>query len=290
MHYGICPLSVIPIRSSSSHKSEMISQLLFGELLEILDRKGKQWVKIRCAYDNFVGWVDASQIKSITPSEFESFTHDFAFSLELVQPVMGPDHFVPITMGARLPSFDGMHFKLGETPYTFSGQAIAPSDISPNPDFILKIAKRYLNTPFLWGGRSPFGVDSAGLVQLVYSMAGIALPREASLQIEEGETVDFVEQAAPGDLAFFENKAGRIAHVGIIMPDRRIIHSYGGVRIDLVDHYGIYHQQDRRYTHRLRLAKRVLPLSRQDRLSRQADQMAQNQQTELFSSPLSRET
>ena len=290
MHYGICPLSVIPIRSSSSHKSEMISQLLFGELLEILDRKGKQWVKIRCAYDNFVGWVDASQIKSITPSEFESFTHDFAFSLELVQPVMGPDHFVPITMGARLPSFDGMHFKLGETPYTFSGQAIAPSDISPNPDFILKIAKRYLNTPFLWGGRSPFGVDSAGLVQLVYSMAGIALPREASLQIEEGETVDFVEQAAPGDLAFFENKAGRIAHVGIIMPDRRIIHSYGGVRIDLVDHYGIYHQQDRRYTHRLRLAKRVLPLSRQDRLSRQADQMAQNQQTELFSSPLSRES
>ncbi len=290
MHYGICPLSVIPIRSSSSHKSEMISQLLFGELLEILDRKGKQWVKIRCAYDNFVGWVDASQIKSITPSEFDSFQKDFAFSLELVQPVMGPDHFVPITMGARLPTFDGMHFKLGETPYTFSGQAIAPSDISPNPDFILKIAKRYLNTPFLWGGRSPFGVDSAGLVQLVYSMAGIALPREASLQIDEGETVDFVEQAAPGDLAFFENKAGRIAHVGIIMPDRRIIHSFGGVRIDLVDHYGIYHQEERRYTHRLRLAKRVLPMSRQDRLSRQADQMTQNQQTELFSSPLSRES
>jgi len=288
MHYGICPLSVIPIRSSSSHKSEMISQLLFGELLEILDRKGKQWAKIRCAYDNFVGWVDASQIKSITPSEFESFKSDFAFSLELVQPVMGPDHFVPITMGSRLPTFDGMHFKLGETPYTFSGQAIAPTDISPNPDFILKIAKRYLNTPFLWGGRSPFGVDSAGLVQLVYSMAGITLPREASLQIEEGETVDFVEQAAPGDLAFFENKAGRIAHVGIIMPDRRIIHSYGGVRIDLVDHYGIYHQQDRRYTHKLRLAKRVLPLSRQDRLSREADQMTHNQQTELFSSPLSR--
>lgn len=290
MHYGICPLSVIPIRSSSSHKSEMISQLLFGELLEILDRKGKQWVKIRCAYDNFVGWVDASQIKSITPSEFESFQKDYAFSLELVQPVMGPDHFVPITMGARLPTFDGMHFKLGETPYTFSGQAIAPSDISPNPDFILKIAKRYLNTPFLWGGRSPFGVDSAGLVQLVYSMAGIALPREAGLQIDEGETVDFVEQAAPGDLAFFENKAGRIAHVGIIMPDRRIIHSFGGVRIDLVDHYGIYHQEDRRYTHRLRLAKRVLPMSRQERLSREADQMVQSQQTELFSSPLSRES
>lgn len=290
MHYGICPLSVIPIRSSSSHKSEMISQLLFGELLEILDRKGKLWVKIRCAYDHFVGWVDASQIKSITPSEFESFQKNFAFSLELVQPVMGPDHFVPVTMGARLPSFDGMHFKLGETRYTFSGQAIAPSDISPNPEFILKIAKRYLNTPFLWGGRSPFGVDSAGLVQLVYSMAGIALPREASLQIVEGETVDFVEQAAPGDLAFFENKAGRIAHVGIIMPDRRIIHSFGGVRIDLVDHYGVYHQEDRRYTHRLRLAKRVLPMSRQDRLSREADQMAQNQQTELFSSPLSRES
>lgn len=287
MHYGICPLSVIPIRSSASHKSEMISQLLFGELMEILDRKGKQWVKVRCAYDNFVGWVDAHQIKSITPSEFESFQKDFAFSLELVQPVMGPDHFVPITMGARLPAFDGIHFKLGETPYTFSGQAISPNDIVPNPEFILKIAKRYLNTPFLWGGRSPFGLDAAGFIQLVFSMAGIALPREASLQIDEGITVDFVEQATPGDLAFFDNKAGRIHHVGIIMPDRRIIHSYGGVRIDLLDHYGIYNQQTKKYTHKLRLAKRVLPVDRIQQLANINHSGVEFKQAELFPSPLS---
>lgn len=289
MHHGICPLSVIPVRSSSSHKSEMISQLLFGEVFEILEHKGKQWLRIRSAYDNFVGWVDATQVKSITPSEYESFCTSFAFSLELVQPVMGPDHFVPITMGARLPAFDGMHFKLGETPYTFSGQAIAPRDISANPDFILKMAKRYLNTPFLWGGRSPFGIDSAGLVQLVYSFAGIKLPREASLQIDEGVVVDFVEQASPGDLAFFENRAGRINHVGIIMNDRRIIHAHGGVRIDLIDHYGIYNQQHKKYTHRLRLSKRVLPGLPGDLLQSGQTLFGESRQSTLFSSPLSSE-
>jgi len=267
----------------------MISQLLFGEVFEILEHKGKQWLRIRSAYDNFVGWVDATQVKSITPSEYESFCTSFAFSLELVQPVMGPDHFVPITMGARLPAFDGMHFKLGETPYTFSGQAIAPRDISANPDFILKMAKRYLNTPFLWGGRSPFGIDSAGLVQLVYSFAGIKLPREASLQIDEGVVVDFVEQASPGDLAFFENRAGRINHVGIIMNDRRIIHAHGGVRIDLIDHYGIYNQQHKKYTHRLRLSKRVLPGLPGDLLQSGQTLFGESRQSTLFSSPLSSE-
>jgi len=259
MHFGICPLSIVPVRSSASHKSEQLSQLLFGELVEVLEKKGKQWSRVRCEADNFVGWVASNQLKAITPSEFEHFQQHYSFCLEHVQPVMADNRFVPVTMGARLPDFDGIRFKVGEEYLTFSGQAINPADIRASADFIIKIAKRYLNTPFAWGGRSPFGIDSAALTQLVFGIAGIRLPREPEQQLDHGHTVDFMEQSAPGDIAFFENKAGRINHVGIIMEERRIIHAYGSVRIDLVDHYGIYDEEQQKYTHRLRLARRILP-------------------------------
>lgn len=259
LHLAICPLSVVPVRHSPSQRSEMISQLLFGETVEVMEEKGKQWCKVRASCDNFIGWVETNQLKAITPSEFERFNSHFSYSLELVQPVMGSDHFIPITMGARLPEFDGIRFRLGEVFYTFSGQAVAPGDFQPSADFIIKLAKRYLNTPFLWGGRSPFGMDSPALVQMVFQMAGYKVPREAAEQIEIGDNIDFIENAQPGDLAFFENSQGRISHVGILMPEGKVIHCFGGVRIDKIDHYGIYDETRQIYSKRLRLIKRILP-------------------------------
>lgn len=279
---AICPLSVVPMRSSPAQRSEMVSQLLFGETVEVLEEKGKQWCKVRASCDNFIGWVESNQLKAITPSEFERFNTHFAYSLELVQPVMGADHFIPITMGARLPEFDGMRFRLGEVFYTFSGQAISPNDFQPSADFIIKLAKRYLNTPFLWGGRSPFGLDSPALVQLVYQMAGFKVPREASAQIDIGETIDFIENTQAGDLAFFENNQGRISHVGLLMPENKIIHCYGGVRIDKIDHYGIYDELRQVYSKRLRLIKRILPTLVRKSNNPVVEVESQGVQAELF--------
>jgi hypothetical protein len=239
----------------------MASQLLFGELVEILERKGRQWLKVRCIHDNFVAWADSNQITEITPNEFGLAIDHFAFSLELVQAAMGHNHFVPITIGARLPNFDGLNFRLGETQFTYSGQAVASSELKDNPQFLLKMAKRYLNSPFLWGGRSPFGIDSAGFIQVLFAMTGHQLPRDPAAQINSGAMIDFVEQAQAGDLAFFENKNGRIHHVGLIMEDQTIIHAYGSVRIDRIDHFGIYNETIKRYTHKLRICKRILPNS-----------------------------
>ena len=222
MSYGICPLSTVPIRNSASHKSEMISQLLFGEAVEVLDHKGRQWLRVRCDEDNFVGWVAANQIRSITPSEFEEFQRHHAFSLEVLQAIMAADHYVPVTLGARLPLYDGIRFRMGEHFYTFSGQAVFPNDLEPSADLILKVARRYLNAPYLWGGRSPFGIDSSGLVQVVYKVAGYKLPREPFQQVYLGQTVDFVEQALPGDLAYFENRLGRSENLS-----RPLIHEDG---------------------------------------------------------------
>lgn len=282
MQFGICPLNTVPIRNSSSHKSEMISQLLFGEMVEVLEKKGRQWTRVRCQEDNFVGWVSTHQLEEITPSEFQSYQNQFAFVLDLLHPAQRDDAFIPLSLGARLPNFDGMRFTIGTQTYSFTGQAVFPEDLVAQPQLILKIARKYLHAPMLWGGRSPFGLDSAGLVQVVYRMAGQQLPREAYQQVLEGESVDFVEQAYAGDLAFFENQAGRITHTGILFPDNQVLHVYGKVRLDRLDHYGIYHTELKRYTHRLRIVKRVLPPPSTDNPAIQQQPESIQQQMELF--------
>lgn len=259
MSYAICPISIAPIRNGASDKSEMISQLLFGELVEVLERKGRQWVRIRSDWDNFVGWVAGNQLVPITPSEFEDYQGHYAYSLELYHPLSNAAGYLPIVMGASLPAFDGIHFNLMGQQYTFSGQAYHPESIRPSVAFIIKLVRKYINAPFLWGGRSPMGIDAPGLIQMAYKLAGIKLPREANQQVYIGTPVDFAEQALAGDIAFFENRAGKVTHCGMILEDDKIIHAYGKVRIDTIDHFGIYNKTEARYTHRLRVIKRILP-------------------------------
>lgn len=258
MNYGICPLSVVPVRSSASDKSEMVSQLLFGETVEFLEKKGN-WARIRCTWDNYIGWVDSNQIKALPYSDIKRFNHNFAYSLELVQGAMGDGHYLPITIGATLPEFDGLHFRLNGSSFTFSGQAISPNETTLTADLILKIARRYLYAPYLWGGRSPLGIDCSGFSQIVFKMGGLALPRDASEQVHVGSMVDFNEQAQPADLAFFENRKGNISHVGIMLNKDEIIHASGQVRIDKIDHFGIFNETTQKYSHKLRVIKRLLP-------------------------------
>lgn len=282
MQFGICPLSTVAIRNRSSHKSEMISQLLFGEMVEVLEQKGRQWSRVRCRDDNFVGWVATQQLEEITPQEVETYAAHYAFALELYQAANRDEDFLPITLGARLPKFDGMRFQLGHQFYTYSGQAAFPEDIVPRARLVMKIARRFLRVPMLWGGRSPLGVDAAGLVQVVYRIAGQTLPREAFQQVLRGTAVHFVEQSLPGDLAFFENRSGRITHTGIIFPDQQILHVDGQVRLDRIDHYGIFNTSQQRYTHRLRIIKRLLPPDPGPQLSLSDEAVLEQQQMELF--------
>ncbi|MEM9821966.1 MAG: C40 family peptidase [Bacteroidota bacterium] len=281
MNFGICPLSVVPVRSSASDKSEMISQLLFGEMVELLERKGS-WGKIRCFWDNYVGWVDTKQLKLINQQEVTSYQSNYSCSLELFQGAMTEGHYLPITIGATLPKFDGLKFHLNGSSYTFSGQAISPKEINPSVDLLLKIARRYLYAPYLWGGRSPLGIDCSGFTQIVYKMIGTALPRDAYQQVERGTLIDFVEQALPGDLAFFENRKGRITHTGIVMPDHQIIHASGQVRIDRIDHYGIFNNEKEKYTHKLRVIKRILPETAQYVPDREPEKVVIENQPSLF--------
>jgi len=258
MIYAICPLSVVPIRSSASDKSEMVSQLLFGETVEVMEQRGS-WAKVRCLWDNYIGWTDRKQLKTLPAAEIEVYQKKYALSLELFHGAMADGYSLPITIGATLPRFDGLKFHLNGSSFNFSGQAIEPAEVTQESGILLKIARRYLYAPYLWGGRSPLGIDCSGFTQMVYKMIGISIPRDASQQVEKGRLVDFVEQVQPGDLAFFKNKKGRIVHVGIVMPERKIIHASGQVRIDQIDHFGIFNAEQDKYTHKLRVFKRLLP-------------------------------
>lgn len=256
MHYALCHLSVVSLRKSPSNRSEQVSQLLFGEVVEVIEKKGKQWAKVRCTWDHVIGWVAMNQITPITDKEFKTFSEDYSYCLDLFQPVYFDDNMVPVTLGARLPGFDGLKFEFNGKTCRYTGLAVERDKLGPA--HLLKIAHKLMCAPHQWGGRSPLGIDSSGFIQLVYQMAGISLPRHPNQQVYMGEIVDFVEQALPGDLAFFENLKGNISHVGIVLADGKLIHCWEKVRIDPFDHFGVYNNDRKRYTHKMRVIKRLI--------------------------------
>lgn len=253
MKYGIAALSIIPIRSEPSHRSEMVSQLLFGEAFEVILEQNN-WLQIKCTYDGYTGWIDSNQFTPIAEKDINNLAVSTGLALDLMSNATSGYHAIPIVTGSNLPVFDGLNFKIGKEKFIYNGQALLAD--ARNPAVFERVAMRYLNAPYLWGGRSPFGIDCSGFTQVVFKFTGVQLMRDAYQQAEQGAVVNFVEESQPGDLAFFSNDTGKIIHVGIVLKDQRIIHSSGKVRIDRLDHFGIFNADTKKYSHQLKVIKR----------------------------------
>jgi len=257
MEYGIANLAIAPLRAQPKHASEQVSQLLFGETFEIMERH-ENWLRVITAFDGYEGWLNElqfasigaetygrlSQIKVVTTRTFTTRTFATAALKE------ADNSIIYLPFGSTLPFFENGKIKVGDDAFTVDTQG--------DVDTMLEIAYSFINTPYLWGGRTHFGIDCSGFAQAVMRTQGVNLRRDAWQQAEQGQIVDFLQSATLGDLAFFDNDEGRITHVGIMLNNEMIIHASGKVKIDQIDGQGIYSAEQKKYTHKLRIIKRYL--------------------------------
>ncbi len=257
MSFGVCLLSIVPCRKLPDSTSEMVTQLLFGETYVIVEA-AEDWISIITTFDQYPCWISAKQHNSISEVDFKNSTASY-LSSELVQVVSNKvaDAVFPVTIGSVLLNLNNKQIKIDENIFSFDG-SFTNIDSKKSVEEITNTAYLFLNAPYLWGGRSPFGIDCSGFTQLVFKINGYILPRNASQQVELGTPLSFVDEATAGDLAFFDNEQGNITHVGIMLDNQKIIHASGSVRMDKIDHYGIYNTTTKKYSHQLRVIKKII--------------------------------
>jgi len=240
MNQIICPLSYIPIRKEANHKTEQISQLLFGETASI-EETSDEWLYINTTFDSYKGWVEKKCV------QYTSSQNEFTVIKGFSRLVRLNGESLWLSSGSELNS--ELIDKQSATVVTINRELNSAS--------VIELALQFIGTPYLWGGRSFMGIDCSGFVQVIFKALNIKLPRDASQQVDLGTAIQFPSDAQVGDLAFFDDEEAAITHVGIIMGEGKIIHASGSVRIDSLDHQGIFNSELNKYTHKLRVIKRL---------------------------------
>jgi len=253
---GIANQSLVAVRREPSESSEMINQLLFGETFTIIENYSS-WFRIISNIDSYEGWIDNKLVELLPDdSPINNANPKVANSLFLAKK-NGSNYPIRLCPGSSIYGYENGHFIAGADTYQCIENPISEIN-SNNIDELIRVAKLFVNSPYLWGGRSPYGIDCSGFTQVVFKIVGHSIPRDAGQQVKLGETVDFVNMAQPGDLAFFDNDEEIITHVGLIIDNGKIIHSSGYVKIESIDHQGIFSVNTQKYSHKLRVIKRIL--------------------------------
>jgi len=254
---GIATLSVIPVRKEPSDRAEMVTQILFGEQFEVIERKDS-WTSVRLNYDNYTGWIDSKQFTPLDDKEADALSQQpLTVALDLLQLAISGNEVIPVIIGSSLPFYKDNKFHIGQKEYSYEG-VVQVGAVSNPISAIIQHAYLYLNAPYLWGGRIPFGIDCSGFTQIVFKLSGIKLKRDAYQQGEQGVAVKTLKEAKEGDLAFFKKNEDRITHTGIILSGNHIMHASGRVRIDKIDENGIVNMETNLHSHSLAVIRRII--------------------------------
>jgi cell wall-associated NlpC family hydrolase len=253
MEVYICENVFVPLRSGPSHRSEMLSQVLFGEKYSVIDQSG-HWFKIETQFDNYTGWIDTDHMQH-TEADGSAAGHVLNRSLLCYK---NDKTKLVLEAGCDIysPDFENKTFTAGKNTYT-AGKEFSNHYITAD-NSLADTAMKFINSPYIWGGRIPSGIDCSGFTQLVYKIHGKPIPRNSWQQAEAGTPVSFIDETKPGDLVFFDDERGKISHVGMIISRGLVIHGSGRVRIDTIDHQGIFKEEFGRYSHHLRTIRRIM--------------------------------
>jgi len=238
--YLYCSVPLAPLRQAASDRSELETQALYGEKFKLMGTATGDWVHIRSLEDNYPGWADKKLFSLLPPS-------DTLYTL------IEPAALIRIGQTSKWLSFGAM---LPEQVVTDNPESGFVRSHICNDLSIADLAKLFLGAPYLWGGKSVFGIDCSGYTQLLHFAMGISIPRNAAQQEMIGTPIPY-DKRQTGDLAFFANPSGEVIHVGIILHES-IIHAHGEVRIDLLTPEGIFNDDFKKITHRLHTIRRLI--------------------------------